>query len=135
MKIVLCGSVQFAGEFQGVARKLSLMGYEVLLPDRLTEESSAGRDDDEAAKRKMEFDLIRAHWDKIMIADAILVLNFDKGRTRSYIGGNSFLELGFAHVLGKKIFLLNSVPQMSYTAEIKAMQPIALEGRLNRIEI
>ncbi|MBT4597707.1 hypothetical protein HOC76_01665, partial [bacterium] len=48
----------------------------------------------------------------------------------SYIGGNTFLEMGFAHVLGKKIFLLNGIPDISYKAEIIAMQPKCLKGDL-----
>ena len=34
--------------------------------------------------------------------------------------------MGFAHVLNKKIYLLNNIPEMSYSDEIRAMQPIVL---------
>jgi predicted RNA-binding protein with PUA domain len=65
--------------------------------------------------------------------DAILILNLEKNNIKGYIGGNTFLEMGFAHVLNKKIFLLNEIPEMGYKDEIVAMKPVILEGDLNRI--
>ena len=52
----------------------------------------------------------------------------------NYIGGNTFLEMGFAHVLNKKVFLLNNIPAMPYDDEIKDMQPIVLNGDLLKIK-
>jgi len=66
-------------------------------------------------------------------SDAVLVVNFDKKGIKGYVGGNSFLEMGFAHVLNKKIYLLNDIPDMGYKDEIEAMQPIILNGELNKI--
>lgn len=133
MKITLCGSVQFVSQFHSVAQRLSQMGYDPLIPDKLGEDSPGGRGHDEAVRQKVEFDLIRVHWSKIVESDAILVLNYDKAGIRNYVGGNSFLEMGFAHVLGKKIFLLNPIPEMMYTAEMKAMHPVVLNGQLDHI--
>ena len=42
--------------------------------------------------------------------------------------------MAFAHILSKKIFLLNPIPDMIYTDEIKAMQPIIVNNDLNRIK-
>jgi predicted RNA-binding protein with PUA domain len=61
-------------------------------------------------------------------------VNIDKGGFSNYIGGNAFLEMGFAHILNKKIFLLNEIPEMIYTDEILAMQPIVLNGDLSKIK-
>jgi predicted RNA-binding protein with PUA domain len=63
-----------------------------------------------------------------------LIVNIDKKDICNYIGGNTFLEMGFAHILNKKIFLLNEIPEMIYTDEILAMQPIALNGDLSKIK-
>jgi hypothetical protein len=41
--------------------------------------------------------------------------------------------MGFAHALGKKIFLLDGIPNVSYKEEILAMKPIVLNGNLERI--
>ena len=63
-----------------------------------------------------------------------MVLNHDKNGVANYIGGNSFLEMGFAYVLGKKIFLLNEIPESKLIKqEIVAMQPKILNGDLSKI--
>lgn len=67
-------------------------------------------------------------------SEAILVTNYDKKGVTGYIGGNVFLEMGFAHVLDKKIFLLNEVPDVSYVDEIRAMQPMVINNDLSLIK-
>ncbi len=42
--------------------------------------------------------------------------------------------MAFAHVLNKKIFLLNDISAMIYTDEIEAMQPVVLNGDFSKIE-
>ncbi len=77
---------------------------------------------------------IKEHWDKIRVSDAILVLNFDRNGIDNYIGGNTFLEIGFAYVLGKKIYLLNPIPDIPlYSAEIIGMKPTILHGKVELI--
>ena len=61
--------------------------------------------------RKIKNDVIRDYYQKIDKSDCILVLNLTKNGIENYIGGNTFLEIGFAHVLGKKIYLYNNIPQ------------------------
>jgi hypothetical protein len=87
----------------------------------------------ESAQRKINDDVINLYYKKIKEMDAILILNLEKNNIKGYIGGNTFLEMGFAHVLNKKIFLLNEIPEMGYKDEIVAMKPVILEGDLNRI--
>ncbi|MBI3413315.1 MAG: hypothetical protein HY051_04505 [Candidatus Aenigmarchaeota archaeon] len=58
-------------------------------------------------------------------------MNFDKKGIKNYIGGNTFLEMGFAHVLNKKIFIWNGVPSMPYTDEIIATQPFVMKEYMN----
>lgn len=133
MKITLCGSMSFAEEMKAIAQELASMGHEVFMPEP-TEGGYGKRDEASSVQRKVELDLIRRHWEKIRISDAILVLNMKKNGVANYIGGNSFLEMGFAHVLNKEIFLLNDVPDVSYRAEMVAMQPSCLRGDLKRLE-
>ena len=87
----------------------------------------------ESAERKIANNFIRNHYDIITNSDAILVLNHDKKGIKNYIGGNSLIEMGFAHVHNKKVFLLNPVPELSYSDEISAMTDIVLNGDLNKI--
>jgi hypothetical protein len=59
----------------------------------------------------------------------ILVVNLTKGDTKNYIGANTFLELGFAHYLGKRIYLLNPIPDQPYILdEVLTIDPIVLDG-------
>ena len=87
----------------------------------------------DGAFRKIKEDLIKRYYDKIKTCDAILVLNIDKNSIKNYIGGNVFLEMGFAHVLNKPIYLYNDLPDMNYSDELKAMRPIIINGDLKKI--
>lgn len=62
-----------------------------------------------------------------------MAINKDKRGIKNYIGGNTFLEIGFAHVLNKKIFLLNDVPDMLCSDEILAMEHVVINNDLTKI--
>lgn len=56
-------------------------------------------------------------------------MNLDKHGVRNYIGGNTLMEIGFAHVLNQKIFLYNPIPEIPYyKSEIEAVRPIVING-------
>lgn len=137
MIIALCGSLSFAKRMKKIKELLEKKGHKVFTPPLLNHYLD-GRlkkykiPEREAAKKK-NFNLIKVHYEAIKKSDAILVLNYTKDKVKNYIGGNSFLEMGFAHVLGKKIFLLNPMPKMSYTSEILAMEPIVLNEDLKKL--
>lgn len=79
-------------------------------------------------------DAIRKHFRKIDESDAILVTNYEKKGIENYIGGNTFLEIGYAFGTGKKIFILNQLPTQSvFKEEILGMQPIVLAGDTSKI--
>ena len=87
-----------------------------------------------AVHDKNEHDAIRKFWEIIKKSDAILVLNYDRKGTKNYIGGNTLMEIGFAHVLNKPIFLMNPIPDIEYyRPEIEAVSPVILEQNLNQI--
>ena len=131
MKITVCGSISFAKQMRKVVTILTERGHAVLLPDRVAQDEDLHIGDEEAANRKEEFDLIKKHWEKIRECDAILVLNYHKNGIEGYVGGNTFLEMGFAHVLGKPIYLLYDIPPAPYRAEMLAMRPTVLKGNLD----
>lgn len=132
MKIVFCGSMAFAAKMLELKDGVENLGHRAVLPDTAAAHA-AGRVSMENKEEKIVNDSIRKHYEKIRESDAILVLNFDKNGIAGYIGGNSFLEMGFAHVLNKKIFLLNPIPAIGYADEIEAMKPVILNGDLTRI--
>jgi hypothetical protein len=87
------------------------------------------------AQAKKEGGFIKWYYKAIVNSDAVLVLNFDKNGIKNYIGGNTLMEMGFAHVNDKKIFLLNSIPkEVSYIDEIEAMVDVVLNGDLSQIK-
>lgn len=43
-------------------------------------------------------------------------------------------SMAFAHVLNKKVFLFNPIPQMNYSDEIEAMKPIIFNSDLSKIK-
>jgi hypothetical protein len=87
------------------------------------------------AQLKIENDYIRYHYNKIVKSDAVLVLNFDKNNIKNYIGANTFLEIGFAHVHNKKIFFLNDAPDQKYiNDEVGAVEPIVINNDLSLIK-
>jgi len=75
------------------------------------------------------------YFNAIKESDAILVLNFDKKDIKNYVGANTFLEIGDAHVLNKKIFFINEKPEQDYIKdELDAMDLIILNGDLSKLK-
>ena len=141
MKITICGSVAFAKNLVDLYRQLEKLGHKPMMhedmfgiADGTAKEIIEGvKTDHSEVKRKHNF--IKWWHNCIVSGDAILVCNFDKRGIANYIGGNVLMEIGFAHVNDKKIFLLNPVPEeVSYVDEIKAMVDVVIDNDLNKIE-
>lgn len=135
MIITICGSMEFHENMRRIKRDLLAMGYTVLVPKSIELMDTAGyihpTDDEEKIAAKIRHDFIREHFRKIEKSDAILVLNYDKKGIKNYIGGNTFLEIGLAYWLGKKIFLFNPIPDMDYMTELRAMGPTVISEDLS----
>lgn len=136
MTITICGSMQFHKEMIDAEDALEKRGFRVLIPsgayDKSKNEFYAGSEE-EKISFKVENDLIREHFRNIDQSDAILVLNYKKKGIYGYVGGNTFLEMGHAFSLGKKIYILFSIPHMDYKVEMESMLPIVLDGNLSRL--
>jgi hypothetical protein len=76
---------------------------------------------------------MRNHFEKVLWADHILVLNHDKNGIANYIGPNTLLEMGLAFHHRKKIFLIKPIPELSYKEEILGMHPIVIFENLSSI--
>ena len=145
MKIVVCASISATPKVKEIADALSQQGHGVEIPlycqkilngELSLDEFLATKDKngDNEFREKAGEDLIKRYYNLIKNADAVLVVNIDKKEIKNYIGGNTFLEMGFAYVLDKKIFLLNEIPDISYKDEIKAMKPVICNGNLSKIK-
>ncbi|OGF27970.1 hypothetical protein A2303_06215 [Candidatus Falkowbacteria bacterium RIFOXYB2_FULL_47_14] len=137
MKIVICGSMSSAKKMVALEIELKKFDHMVILPRHAREYANgdlAPESSHESTQNKINHDLIRDHYEKIKAADAVLIVNETKNGIKDYIGGNAFLELGYGHALRKKTFILNGIPDMIYTDEILAMQPVILNGDINKIK-
>lgn len=138
MTIAICGSMKFHNQMREVKKTLEEMGHIALVPKSIELMDTIGyvhpTRDEARIQAKIQHDFIREHFRKIEQADAILVLNYDKKGIKNYIGGNTFLEIGLAFWLNKKIYLMNPVPQMDYLTEMHAMKPVVLSGNLRKIQ-
>ena len=77
---------------------------------------------------------IRESEDKIMVVEELLVLNFDKGEQRNYVGCATFLEMYDGFRLGKRLFLYHNIPEGMLYDEILGFSPLVLGGDVSGIE-
>lgn len=146
MKIVICSSVVFSDKIIEITEILERQKHEVDIPfvtkmirnKKISfEEYKKDKEENGDIKYRQAYqdqvDMIKRYFNLIAESDAILVLNYSKKETVNYIGGSVLMEMGFAYVLDKRIFLLNPIPEMSYSDEIIAMKPIVINGNLTKI--
>ncbi len=136
MKIAIAGSMHYSEKMLETQRILEALGHEAIVSSFVDE--FVGKDDVEKERIKIDQknnrDAIREFWRKMQGADALLVLNFERHGIPNYVGGNTLMEIGFAHVLGHKIFLWNPIPDIPYyKSEIEAVKPTVINGDLSRI--
>ncbi len=136
MKIGIIGSMQYTEKMIEIKNELTKVGHDAFITD--LHEAFIGKNDVEKEQikihQKNNMDAIREFWRAMQGADAVLVLNYDKNGVKNYIGGNTLMEIGFAHVLNQKIFLLNPIPDIRYyKSEIEAVRPIIINGDLSKI--
>jgi len=136
MKIGIIGSMQFTEKMLEVRDELIRLGHDAFVTD--LHKPFVGKTDEQKEQiklhQKYNMDAIREMWQLMQGADAVLVLNLEKHGIKYYVGGNTFLEMGFAHVLGQKIFLYNPMPDMPYyKTEMVAMKPAVIEQDLELI--
>jgi nucleoside 2-deoxyribosyltransferase len=144
MRIAICSSALFAKQSREIKEKLEKRGFEVFLYPQKVEVNGKMIDVGEYHRMrksnltqellKTKRKLIDEHIEKIKNSDAILVLNLDKGEDRGYVGGNTFLEMGIAYCLGKKVFVWKRPSEnLPYFEEIMALNPILIEENLEKI--
>lgn len=140
MHIVICGSMTASPEMLAAQAALQTAGHTVTVPQFTTEYAQLGSLDHrhgESVKNKLAHDLIRRYFQLIATCDGILVVNPARRGVTGYIGANTFLEMGFAHIFQKPIYLLYPPPNGDigawYADEIAAMRPIVLQGDLTHL--
>jgi len=141
--IVICASLEFVYEAKKISSYLSLVGYNVVMPETMAmilngyvslEQIIKEKKSGEIASRIIKQESLKTHFRKISDGDSILVLNYTKNGIENYIGGQVLIEMAFAFILDKPIYLLHNIPKLPYSDVIKAMMPKLLQGDLNAIE-
>ncbi len=134
MTITICASLKFWDETLELKAGLEKLGHIVYTPVKVEGVDYWEEDGSKRVAAKKTQDLISEHMEKIEKSDAILVANYTKKDIENYIGANTFMEIGFAHHLKKKIFFINPMPNQPYIKEeLESVEPIILEGDLSRI--
>ncbi len=144
MKITICGSAHFVEKMRELKESLAEKGHDVIMPYSIIkynlknpDEAQKLKDSEEYLNGGVKADLTRKHFDEIKGSDAILVVNQEKNGISNYIGGATFAEMLFAFYLGKKIFMLNPVPDHEKLSmlrdEIEAVKPLVINGNLEEI--
>lgn len=128
MKIAISGNIYMLPDIIEMQELLEERKHKVIPIFEYLDELEE-RNEKKKEKNRLSF------FDKLKKSDALLVVNNSlKNGRKNYISGSSFLEMGFAHALGKKIFLLQGIPELSYKDEIMAMKPVILNGNLSKIK-
>ncbi|MDD4804474.1 MAG: hypothetical protein PHN69_04800 [Candidatus Pacebacteria bacterium] len=136
MKIFIVCSKRFYDKIPKIKDILEKNSHEVTLPNCFEdpETESRYRNLGEKEHSIWKSKMLNESVSKIENQDAVLVLNFDKGEYKNYIGGATFLEMYDAFRFNKKIFLYNEIPEGILKDEIIGFNPIIINGDLNKIQ-
>lgn len=130
----------FAQQMVETKLKLEQQGHSVLLPvdaEIHVNNPSLIDDLDADARHLRENDILRKCFQRVAECDAVLFLNYPKNGISGYIGTSSLMEMGLAHHLGKKLFLLHDTPspkQARWAHEVSVMAPIILKEDFSKLK-
>lgn len=133
MKITICGSMQFEPKMVEITKQLEARGYDVDKPNSV-EGHARGESKDLDNHFRLKRGFIDEHFRKIDSSEAILVVNETKNGVDNYIGGSTLIEIGYAYGQGLDVFLLNPLPEQSYSDEVRAMTTLVLDGSLDKLD-
>lgn len=140
MRIMIVGSMKFVRDMPKIKRELTKLGHKVILPVGIRPHL---KDSDfvENLEGNMVFciknDVMRRNFKLVAKSDAVLVLNYKRNNMDGYIGISVLLEMGIAHFLRKKIFLMQKVPdykKVRWAHEVAIMNPTILNGDFSAIK-
>lgn len=137
MIIAVCGSLTHYKDLRAAQFTLEKLGHTTFVPKSLDMIEQQGYKKpvtvEERLAAEAKYNFISEHFKKIKRSDTILVVNMEKNGIAGYIGGNTFLEMGVAFYLKKKIYLFHPIPKLSHELELASMHPIILHGDLSHI--
>jgi len=142
-EIVICSSAAFYKQVIEVEEKLKKLGFKVTIPfvankmkenrDFNVEHYKTWYKNSNDYKKKSLW--MKQHYCEIVKGDIVLVLNYEKNGIAGYIGGATLSEMTLALHFGKKIYVLNPIPELlSYKEELYGTLPVILNGDLSLIK-
>lgn len=140
MKIMIIGSMKFAKDMVQLKNDLEKLGHIAHFPigteNHLTDSTFVDRLEDNL-QWVIKEDIMRRNFQQVADADAVLVVNKRRNDIEGYIGISALMEMGLAHYLDKKIFLLNPYPSFEehrWAQEVAIMQPTIINNKLEEIK-
>lgn len=139
MKIAIIGSMKFTKDMVMIQKQLNDLGHTAVIPvgtePHLKDQTFVDNLDDNLAFC-IEHDIMRRNFQQVALNEAVLVLNYKRNGIEGYIGVSALLEMGIAHYLNKKIFLIQKTPDFKdvrWAHEVAIMQPTIVHGDLTKI--
>jgi hypothetical protein len=129
--VAICGSMTQKNEWLKIIDELRKQGLRVSTPS-LNETIDWSAFSEKQIIEKKGW-LVRRHFANIATSKALLICNYDKNDAKNYIGSNTFLEMGAGFMYGKPTYVLNAVPDQENREEILALEPIQLNGNLDKL--
>ena len=139
MKIAIIGSMKFAEDMVKIKKQLDELGHIAEIPigtDPHLKDKKFVENLDDNLEFCITNDIMRRNFHQVADCDAVLVLNYKRNGVEGYIGVSALLEMGVAHYLGKKIFLIQHTPDFNearWAHEVAIMQPTIIKGDLTKI--
>jgi len=137
---MIIGSMAFSKDMIAAKKELEKLGHLVDVPwgieDHLKDKKFVDNLD-ENYEWCIKTNVMKKCFDLVADADAVLIVNKKRKGIEGYIGVSAFMELGIAHHLNKKIFLLNRIPswkRQRWSHEVSIMQPVIINEDLSKIK-
>jgi hypothetical protein len=138
--ITICSSAYFYKHVLEIEKELKKLGFSVKIPKVARKMGRKGDFDVSKIRTwltnhkdyKIKTALMKEHFRKIVISDAILVLNNEKNGITGYIGGNVLMEMLLAFLHKKPIFVYDPINyDLNVAEEVYGLNPIFINRDLN----
>ncbi len=135
MKIYICCSKHLYHHISTIKEELEKRGHIITLPNSYDNPLQEEKIKEQSKEAHIKFKslMLKIQGEKVKQNEAVVILNFEKKGQQNYIGGATFLEIFKAFELGKKIFLINPIPDNIFKDELIGMNPVILNKDLSKI--
>ena len=131
--------MKFVKDMVKVKKQLDKLGHEARLPfgtNPHLKDKNFVDNLDKNLEYCLKNDVMRKNFQMVADSDAVLVINYKRNGLDGYIGISALLEMGVAHYLKKKIFLMQKPPHFHnarWAHEVAIMQPTVIYEDLSKI--